>query len=79
MIVYNLQCQKGHVFEEWFSSSSEYDEKSKKRKLACPECGNKKVSKAIMAPNVASSAGKAPDMGPCGQPVCGTGCPAMGS
>jgi len=72
MIVYKVQCSKGHVFEEWFASSTEYDTKSAAHDIACPDCGDTEVSKAIMAPNVATGA-QAP-AGPCGQPICQTGC-----
>ena len=52
MIVFSLQCSKGHAFDEWFSSSDDYMEQKKKKKLACPTCGDKKVEKGLMAPSV---------------------------
>ena len=53
MILYKLQCKKGHEFEAWFASSDVFDRQKKKGQLACPNCGTKSVSKALMAPNVA--------------------------
>jgi hypothetical protein len=53
MIRYKLQCKKGHEFEAWFASSDVFDRQKKKGQLACPSCGSKSVSKALMAPNVA--------------------------
>jgi hypothetical protein len=53
MILYKLQCKKGHEFEAWFASSDVFDRQKKKGQLACPSCGTKSVSKALMAPNVA--------------------------
>jgi hypothetical protein len=53
MIVYDLKCQKKHVFEAWFRDSSAYETQAASGKVVCPECGSKKVSKAPMAPNVA--------------------------
>jgi hypothetical protein len=53
MIVYDLKCQKEHVFEAWFRDSAAYDQQAKSGKVVCPECGSKKVAKAPMAPNVA--------------------------
>jgi hypothetical protein len=53
MILYKLQCKKGHEFEAWFASSDVFDRQKEKGQLACPSCGTKSVSKALMAPNVA--------------------------
>jgi hypothetical protein len=79
MIVFDLQCSKGHTFEEWFDSSSDYETKAKKKQLVCPECGDKKVAKALMAPSVATakpSTPSAPPMPTCGSGGCGGGmCP----
>jgi len=73
MIVFDLRCSAGHVFEGWFGSSTTYDEQAKTGDIACPECGDTQVSKAITAPRVNSGAGQ-PTPGPCGMP-CGTnGC-----
>jgi len=52
MIRYKLQCKKGHEFEAWFASSDVFDRQKKKGQLACPSCGTRSVSKALMAPNV---------------------------
>ncbi len=55
MIVYSLSCTKGHEFEGWFKDSVSFDDQSKAGKLVCPNCGTRKVSKAIMAPAVSGS------------------------
>jgi len=55
MIVYDLRCAKEHVFEAWFQSSDACVDQIAARKVACPECGSRKVSKAPMAPNIARS------------------------
>src|SRR5262245_46563100 len=54
MILYKLQCKKGHEFEAWFASSDAFERQKKRSQLACPRCGTSSVSKALMAPNVAS-------------------------
>ncbi|HJN25257.1 MAG: DUF1178 family protein [Rhodospirillales bacterium] len=78
MIVYSLNCSKGHNFDEWFTSSSDYDKQIKAKSLACPTCGDKKVGKGLMAPNVGKTA--APPAPACGAPACGnTGCPMSGA
>ncbi len=60
MIVYDLRCAKGHVFEGWFPDSMAFDKQVKRKHLVCPACGSTKVDKAMMAPNIASSKRKSP-------------------
>lgn len=52
MIVFDLKCNSGHVFEVWFRSSDDYDTQVKHNEVECPICGSTHVSKAVMAPNV---------------------------
>ncbi len=53
MIVFDLKCATGHVFEAWFGSSTAYEEQRAAGLVACPMCGVAEVEKAVMAPNVA--------------------------
>ncbi len=53
MILYDLRCRKGHVFEAWFRDSAAYDDQAEASEVACPTCGTKKVEKAPMAPRLA--------------------------
>ena len=55
MILYDLQCSDGHAFEAWFKDSKAYDRQAKAGRVACPTCGQTKVSKALMAPNISTS------------------------
>jgi hypothetical protein len=52
MIVFDLKCARGHVFEIWFGSSADYESQRKRRMIACPFCGDVDVGKAVMAPAV---------------------------
>jgi hypothetical protein len=52
MILFNLQCGKGHGFEAWFRDNASYEAQEKARKVACPACGDTAVRKAIMAPRI---------------------------
>ena len=54
MIRYHLVCNKSHEFESWFGSSAAFDRLARKGQVECPECGSKKVAKAMMAPKVAT-------------------------
>ncbi len=77
MIVYKLQCAHEHEFEEWFTSGSEYERLAGKKKIKCPRCGDKNVTKALMAPSVTSVATVKP-AAPCGAAACGSEtCPMM--
>lgn len=61
MIVFDLRCAAGHVFEAWFGSGAAYDEQRAAGQLACPVCGEAQVDKAVMAPAVAAKGNRAPD------------------
>ena len=52
MIVFDLRCAGGHVFEAWFGSSAAYEEQRERRLVSCPMCGDSDVGKAVMAPRV---------------------------
>ena len=52
MIVFDLKCLKGHVFEAWFGSSAAFSDQKAAGLLACPICGYAEVDKAVMAPNI---------------------------
>jgi hypothetical protein len=55
MIRYTLKCDQGHDFESWFASGAAFDALAAGGHLACPVCGSGKVTKALMAPAVASA------------------------
>ncbi len=56
MIVFDLACGAGHVFEAWFGSSADYDDQSARGLLTCPLCGTSEIRKSVMAPAVAAKA-----------------------
>jgi len=60
MIVFDLRCAGGHVFEACFGSSAGYEEQRAAGLIACPICGDADVTKAVMAPNVAAKGNSAP-------------------
>ncbi|MEO1039789.1 MAG: DUF1178 family protein [Pseudomonadota bacterium] len=62
MIRYALQCDEGHGFEAWFSSSSDYDHQADRGLVECPHCGSVEISKQIMAPAVRTTKAKAQTM-----------------
>jgi len=52
MIVFDLRCGVGHVFEAWFGSSAAYADQAAAGRVACPLCGDTTVAKAVMAPSI---------------------------
>jgi len=59
MIVFDLSCSHGHVFEAWFGSSADYDDQRSRGLVSCPLCGDGGIGKAAMAPNVAPKGNRA--------------------
>ena len=67
MIVFDLKCRKNHVFEAYFADTAAYEAQAKGGEIACPVCGDSRVAKAPMAPNIAVGGGgerKAPPRRP---------------
>jgi hypothetical protein len=62
MIRYALACDGGHPFEAWFGSSSDYDDQAARGLVECPFCGSHGVAKQIMAPAVAGTKKRGPDL-----------------
>ncbi len=58
MVVYDIQCSKGHVFESWFKDSKTFNVQSKKNLLTCPVCNDSQVQRAPMAPRISSGKSK---------------------
>ncbi len=59
MVKYALECDAGHAFDGWFSSSDDYDTQQARGLVSCPVCDSPHVRKAIMAPRVTTSRHKA--------------------
>ncbi len=47
MIVFDLKCANGHIFEAWFKNGAAFDEQKEQGRLQCPVCGSSSVEKAI--------------------------------
>ena len=52
MILFHLKCDKNHVFEAWFASSSQYEKQQKKNLINCPVCNSNKIKKSLMTPKL---------------------------
>jgi hypothetical protein len=58
MILFTLRCARGHQFEGWFRDGDGFEAQQKARKISCPECGETKVAKAVMAPRLGKPLGR---------------------
>lgn len=64
MIVFDLKCGAGHVFEAWFASSADWDNQRAAGQVACPICSDPTVDKAVMAPAVPAKGNRRGDAPP---------------
>jgi hypothetical protein len=58
MILFDLRCAHGHEFEAWFRDGAAYEQQAAEGAIACAVCGDTSVSKALMAPAVATGGGR---------------------
>ena len=52
MIHYQLRCSAEHAFDGWFKDSAAFELQAKRGLVACPECGDARVNRALMAPAI---------------------------
>ena len=45
MIIFDLVCRQGHVFEGWFDSSAEFDRQKERKLVCCPVCDDAEVAR----------------------------------
>jgi hypothetical protein len=43
MIVYDLECKKGHTFEGWFEDLKAFEDQKCKKLVACPVCNDTSI------------------------------------
>lgn len=49
MIVFDLECSNGHVFEGWFDSMESFEQQNKNDLVCCPYCDDADIKK-VMSP-----------------------------
>ncbi len=47
MIVFDMECSQGHVFEGWFDSSEAFEEQNANGLVSCPYCEDANIRKVI--------------------------------
>jgi hypothetical protein len=64
MIHYQLRCGQDHEFDGWFKDSTTFDKQAARGLVACPSCGDVKVTRAMMAPALSTRAAEPPRPAP---------------
>jgi hypothetical protein len=52
MKVFNLACDRGHVFEGWFASHEAFETQLHTRLVVCPFCDSVSITKQLSAPRL---------------------------
>lgn len=55
MIVFELQCRRGHTFEGWFDDGKAFDDQQAGGLLTCPVCNDMEISRIPTAFSIKSS------------------------
>ena len=64
MIRFTLRCNAEHEFEGWFHGGDAFEAQQQAGEIACPTCGDTRVEKALMAPNIGRSHKNVPALSP---------------
>ena len=43
MIIYDLKCEKNHIFEGWFNDRTAFEKQKERKLVSCPVCGNSNI------------------------------------
>lgn len=52
MLVLNLSCTNGHLFEGWFGSNEDYESQQRRAMLSCPMCDAAHITRMPSAPRL---------------------------
>jgi hypothetical protein len=47
MIVFDLECSHGHMFEGWFDNLKSFEEQNAKNMVSCPHCTDTNIKKIL--------------------------------
>ena len=59
MIVFDLECPQGHIFEGWFDSNESFEEQNASGLVRCPYCDDSNIRK-VMSPVAVKKSESAP-------------------
>lgn len=52
MIVFDLACASGHLFEGWFASADDFEGQCRRSLVRCPVCDSPTVERRLSAPRL---------------------------
>ena len=52
MIVYDIACERGHVFEGWFADKAAFDAQRDAGQIPCTHCASIKVERTLSVPRI---------------------------
>ena len=55
MIVFDLQCSEGHLFEGWFESAESFEDQNARDMVVCPYCSDTEIKRVMSPVSVARS------------------------
>jgi hypothetical protein len=58
MIIFDMECEYGHVFEGWFATAEDCDGQLQGGLLTCPVCGTVRVARVPSTFGIVSQAGE---------------------
>ena len=47
MIIFDIECSNGHIFEGWFDTLEEFEKQKEKGLVSCPYCNDTNVKKVL--------------------------------
>ena len=47
MIVFDMECPQGHIFEGWFDSPKSFEEQNSKNLVSCPFCEDTNIRRVL--------------------------------
>ncbi len=47
MIVFDMECPNGHIFEGWFDSAESFDKQNSKDLVSCPYCDDTNIRRVL--------------------------------
>lgn len=79
MVIYDLNCTRGHRFEGWFQDLEAYQAQAAGGQLECPACGSREISRTVTGTMIRRTAEDRAGMAAFPQPVPAPGGAAPGA
>jgi hypothetical protein len=61
MIVFDLECTKGHRFEGWFQNVRSFESQNAKNMVTCPYCADTQIKRVLSPVRISTRSEETPD------------------